>query len=739
MASDSQDIHLSIGGMRCAGCVEAVETALRNVPGVTEAVVNFADHSARVKGQFNTEVLLGSLADAGYESALQAQVEDPESIEKEERLLYRRYLQKSALAGALGIPLMITEHLGWLPMLGTLQGTHFWTVISALTLVILYLSGRGYYLGAIQSLYQRQANMDTLIALGTGSAWIYSTIAIDYANLLPGHVQHAYFESSVVILAFINLGSALEINARGRTSAAIRALMGLQPRQAIVIRDGIERTIPIAEVGLDDIIRVRPGEKIPVDGVVVEGTSTVDESMLTGEPMPVVKSPGERVVSGTLNQQGALLFKATHIGQQTVLAQIIACVRNAQSTKPDIGRLVDRIAAIFVPVVVGIAILTFMTWWLFGPEPSLGYAFVTAMTVLVIACPCALGLATPISIMVGVGKAAQQGILIRKGDALQTAGFLTCMVVDKTGTLTEGRPSIVAVETAQGAAEDEVIRLAASLEAASEHPLAHAVVKLAAERNIRLAAASDFSARPGYGVMATVEGQRIIIGNSAMMQSENVDMAIWAQRLADCASQARTPLLVARGGVMLGMLQAEDPIKQDSAAAIAALNAQGIRVIMLTGDHEATARAVAARVGITEFRAHVLPQDKAAVVAELQAQGEKVGMVGDGINDAPALAQANVGFAIGTGTDIAIESADIVIMSGSLTKLAESVRVSRLTLRNIEHNLVGASLYNIISIPVAAGLLYPFYGLLLNPMIAGAAMAMSSLTVVANANRLRWQ
>lgn len=734
-----EPLRLSVQGMRCAGCVDAVETALRGVPGVEWVSVNFADHSALVRGKVDPEALKAAVREAGYEVALLESLEDPEEQERLEQKRYRELLRKSAVAAGLGVPLMLGANFGLFPEIGTAAGTHFWTLVSILTLVVLWYSGAQFFRGAVRSFQYGQANMDTLIALGTGAAWFYSTVAIDGGGLLPPEGKQAYFEAAAIILAFIDFGSALETRARGKTSSAIRALIGLQPRTARVIRNGQEVDVAIAEVGLGDTVRVRPGEKIPVDGVVIEGHSTVDESMLTGEPMPVVKSEGTTVVAGTLNQSGTFLFRATRIGRDTVLAQIIASVRQAQASKPAIARLVDRISAVFVPAVVAIALLTFFLWWIFGPEPAFGYAFVTAMTVLVIACPCALGLATPISIMVAVGRAAQQGILIRRGEALQQAGRLTCVVLDKTGTITEGHPSVVGIDTLPGWTEEQVLRLAASLEAGSEHPLAVAVSRAATERNVEPLACEDFSADPGHGVAGKVEGDWLLLGNTVLMEKRGISLASFGESLRRCTEDALTPLLLARNGELIGLLRVADPIKPDAREAVDRLKKLGIRVLMVTGDHEATAQAIARLAGIDEVRAHVLPRDKALVVQELQVQGEIVGMVGDGINDAPALAQANVGFAIGTGTDIAIESADVVIMAGSPVKVAEAVHLSRLTVRNIKQNLFGAFLYNTLSIPIAAGVLYPFTGILLNPMIAGAAMALSSVTVVSNANRLRWQ
>ncbi|MDD1628911.1 MAG: heavy metal translocating P-type ATPase [Methylococcaceae bacterium] len=735
----SGEIRLSILGMRCAGCVSAVEGALAAVDGVTSVSVNFADHSAMVKGNIDPEALKQAVKDAGYDAAVMEGLEDPAEQEQQELQRYRNLMKKASVAGSFGALLMLAEHYSWLPEIGSTAGQQVWPEIALITLSIMVYSGWHFYSGAIKSLSLGQANMDTLIALGTGSAWLYSCIVIDYSDTLPTLAKHAYFEAAVVILAFINLGTALETMARGKTSSAIRQLIGLQPRTARVVRNGEEMDIPIEEVGLGETLRVRPGEKIAVDGVLLEGHSTMDESMLTGEPIPVEKSVGSEVVAGTMNQTGSFLFQATRIGRDTALAQIIKSVRQAQSSKPEIARLADKISSVFVPAVVAISVLTFLVWYAFGPDPSLGYAFVTSMTVLVIACPCALGLATPISVMVAVGRAAQSGILIRKGDALQTAGKLTCLILDKTGTVTEGRPIVSTIEAIDDYTEENVLQLAASIESGSEHPLAAAILTAAENKQIKLEKAKHFEAIAGFGVTAQINEQNVIFGNKALMDTKGIKFTRYNNRLENLSSLGQTPMLLAVNDKIVGIIAVSDPIKTDSAQAVQRLKNQNLRIIMVTGDNQITAHAIAKQAGIAEVRAQVLPQDKAAVVKELQQQGEIVGMVGDGINDAPALAQADVGLAIGTGTDVAIESADVVILQGSLLKVPEVIELSKATVINIKQNLIGAFFYNTISIPVAAGLLYPLFGVLLNPMIAGAAMAMSSLTVVTNANRLRWK
>ena len=733
------EIQLSIFGMRCAGCVSAIEGALSVLDGVTAVNVNFADHSALIKGKVSTELLISTIKAAGFDAAAMAAFEDAEAQEQLELLRYKKLMNKAAVAGAFGVFLMLSEMLGWLPEMSTPIGRWFWPEMAIVTLAVLIYSGWHFYSGAYKSLLLKQANMDTLIALGTGSAWIYSCIVIDYSEYLPSLAKHAYFEAAVVILAFINLGTGLETLARGKTSSAIRQLIGLQPRTARVIRDGVDIDIPIEQVGLGESLRIRPGEKIPVDGILIEGSSSIDESMLTGESLPAEKYTGSEVVAGTVNLTGSFIFKATRIGLNTALAQIIKSVKQAQSSKPEIARLADRISGIFVPTVVVISFVTFFVWLAIGPDPSISYAFVTSMTVLVIACPCALGLATPISIIVAVGRAAQLGILIRKGDALQTVGKITCLLLDKTGTLTQGKPVVSNVEVLnKNYTINQVIQLAASIEVGSEHPLGTAIVAEADKNNLELLHIEHFEAESGFGVKAIIDDQFIALGNTAFMDTLNVNISDTGNLLNTLAIQGQTPIMLAVNNALVGIISIADPIKIDSPQAIKRFQDLGIRVIMVTGDNETTATAVAKRAGITEIRAQILPHDKADIVKELQTQGEIVGMVGDGINDAPALAQADVGIAIGTGTDIAIESADIVILQGSLVKVAEVIQLSKLTVSNIKQNLLGAFFYNTISIPVATGLLYPFFGILLNPMIAGAAMAMSSLTVVSNANRLRW-
>ena len=730
--------RLSVSGMRCAGCVASVERALQNTSGVTSANVNLAEHTATVEGSATASELISALVEGGYDATELTDSDDEDDIRSAETDHYRGLLRKSAAAAIIGFPLFVFGMLGQLPDLSG-AGRTFWLVVGLLTAGVLVYSGGHFYVGAFKSARHHNANMDTLIALGTGTAWIYSMFVILFPALLPEAAGHVYFEAAAIIIALVNLGGALEMRARGKTSEAIQRLIGLQPRTARVIRNGVESDVPIAAVGLDETLRVRPGERIPVDGVIIDGHSSVDESMLTGEPVPVQKQQGDEVVAGTINKSGTFLFQARRIGKDTALAQIIEMVRKAQSSKPAIGRLADKVASVFVPSVLIIAVVTFLAWFNFGPPVSeSNLAIVTTMTVLIIACPCALGLATPISIMVGVGKAAEFGALIRNGDALQQAGRLTTIVLDKTGTVTQGRPSVTAVLPTGTWTEDDLLRWGASIEKGSEHPLAEAIVEAAADQQLELLAAERFQAVAGHGVEAIIDGREVLLGNARLMRERGIDVSKLAESAEALMRKAETPVFVAVAGEAAGIISIADAIKEDSAAAIKRMHDLGLKVVLLTGDNRATADAVARQTGIDEVIADVLPQDKADKVASLQARGECVGMVGDGINDAPALALADVGFAIGTGTDVAIESADITLMRGSLHGVVDAIKISQGTVKNIKQNLFGAFVYNSLGIPVAAGVLFPFIGMLLNPMIAGGAMALSSVTVVSNANRLRF-
>jgi Cu+-exporting ATPase len=619
---------------------------------------------------------------------------------------------------------------------------------SILTLPVLAWSGSQFFVSAWNGLRNHNTNMDTLVALGTGSAWAYSTVVAIAPGLFPAGTAGMYFEVAVIVIALILLGQALEIRAKSRSSAAIRKLLELQAKTARVIRDGRELDVPIEEVIVGDTVLVRPGEKVPVDGVIMEGESAIDESVVTGESVPVDKRAGDQVIGSSVNKTGAFTFRATKVGADTALARIVEMVERAQSSRPPIGRLVDKVSSYFVPSVMIIAVLTFLAWFNFGPDPVLNFAIVTTVAVLVIACPCALGLATPISLMVGVGKAAEHGVLIRNGEALETASRLDVVVLDKTGTITKGKPELTDVLPLAGFNESELLRLAAVADKRSEHPLAEAIVGGARARSIEVGEPEQFNAVPGHGVEAVVEGRRVAVGNRKLMEKENVSLAEFEERAVRLADEGKTPMFVAVDGRPAGLIGVADTIKEDSVAAIRALEEMGVEVVMITGDNERTAQAIARQVGIRRVLADVLPEEKARQVEILQNEGSAgkerggrgarlVGMVGDGINDAPALAQADVGFAIGTGTDVAIEAADVTLVGGSLRGVVTAIEVSRATLRNIKQNLFGAFIYNVLGIPVAAGIFFPFFGVLLSPIIAGAAMAASSITVVTNANRLR--
>ncbi|RQW69528.1 heavy metal translocating P-type ATPase [Halomonas sp. YLB-10] len=753
--------RLAIQGMTCAGCVASVQKALAATPGVEHAEVNFASHTARIHGDVDAEALVQAVESVGYgaEPIVDLRQAERQRAERNQRE-YRRKLKGSLASLALAVPLMVMmlihhpEPTG-LARLG-------WGLVGLATLAVLAFPGRAFFVGAWKALRHHQANMDTLIALGTGTAWLYSMAVVVAAPWLPQAARGLYFEASSMIIGLVLLGKALELRAQGRTSDALHRLLDLQSQSARVVREEGELDLPIDEVRQGDLIRVRPGERLPVDGEVVEGDSHIDESMLSGEPAPVARGPGDEVSAGTVNGRGSLVFRATRVGADTRLGRITEQVANAQGSKPPIGNLADRVSAVFVPSVMIIAVLTALAWYHFGPEPRVIHMLVTATTVLIIACPCALGLATPLSTMIGVGKAAEHGVLIRSGEALQTASRLTTLVVDKTGTLTEGRPRVTDCRWFAGEASDDRTRLlglVAAIEARSEHPLAEALGRYAHDHGHDHAAAdtntSDelgnnadntslttnstieaFESLTGRGVRARdAEGRRLAIGNEAMMQEEGVTLA--DHELDDWQAQARTLVYLSLDGVLTASFAIEDPLREDSLDAVARLRADGLKVVMLTGDNSATARAIGEEVGIDEVHAELSPEDKHAEIERLQAEGEVVGMVGDGINDAPALARADVGFAIGQGTDVAIESAGVTLMRSSLHGVAAAIEISQATLANIRQNLWGALGYNALCIPIAAGLFYPLTGTLLSPMIAGAAMSASSITVVANANRLR--
>ncbi len=737
--------RVGIQNLRCASCVGFIEDELRRTLGVLSASVNVGTQEATVTylpEKANLAQLRAAIESWGYATRPAASDEPVDTQQAEHAREYARLMRKFWFAALVSVPVVITAYPKFIPFvrdwtMGTLRLA--WLGTALLTLLVLLWSGSDFFTGAWAALKHRSANMNTLVALGTGAAWLYSTFAVLFPGLFPEGTSEPFFDVVAVVIALVMLGQALELRAKGRTSEAIRKLMGLQAKTARVFRDGQEVDIPVEEVLAGDIVLVRPGEKVPVDGVLTEGSSAVDESMLTGESLPVSKKPGDDVIGATLNKTGAFKFRATKVGKDTALAQIVKMVQDAQNSKAPIARLADAISGYFVPIVMILAVLTFVVWFDFGPQPHLVFALVTSVTVLIIACPCALGLATPMSLMVGIGKGAENGILIRSGEALQTAQAIQIVALDKTGTVTQGKPALtdVVVSAAWSAEETRLLLLAGAVERSSEHPLAEAIVEGAQARGLKLSEPTAFEAVPGHGVLATVEGRRVALGNLKLMQREQVSLGDLEAKASGLADDGKTPMFVAVDGVAAGLVAVADTVKADSAEAIAALRQMGIEVVMITGDNRRTAEAIARQVGVDRVLAEVLPQDKAHNIQQLQAEGKKVAMVGDGINDAPALVQADVGLAIGTGTDVAIEASDITLIKGSLKGVVTAIEVSRATMRNIRQNLFGAFIYNALGIPVAMGVLFPFFGLLLSPLLAGAAMAFSSVTVVGNANRLR--
>ncbi|MHB8492092.1 MAG: copper-translocating P-type ATPase, partial [Solirubrobacteraceae bacterium] len=595
-----------------------------------------------------------------------------------------------------------------------------------------------FYLGAGKALRHRNANMHTLIATGITAAYAYSLIAVADPSIFPAKKYAAtYFDVVAVVTALVLLGMALEVKAKGRSSEAIRKLVGLQAKTARVVRGDAEVDIPFEEVAVDDVVAVRPGEKVPVDGVIVSGSSSVDESMITGESLPVDKTAGDEVIGATINKTGAFRFRAMKVGKDTALASIVRMVGDAQATKLPVQRLVDQVAGVFVPAVMIISLGAFVVWYDIGPTPAFAYAVIVAVTVLIIACPCALGLATPTSLTVGMGKGAEHGVLFRGGDALQASRRLDTLVLDKTGTITHGQPALTDVVAAAGFDERDVLAVAAAVERTSEHPLAQAIVGGAQQRHIELSEPERFDAVPGHGVKAELDGREVLLGNRKLMADSGVSVASLEERALALAGEGKTPMFLAVDGRAAGLLAVADTIKPDSVAAIRSLRALGLEVAMITGDNRATAQEIARQVGVDRVLAEVLPQEKAHEVKKLQLEGKRVGMVGDGINDAPALTQADVGFAIGTGTDVAIEASDVTLVGGSLRSVVTAIEISRATIRNVKQNLAGSFIYNSAGLPIAAGVFYPIFGVLLSPLIASVAMAFSSVTVVSNANRLR--
>ena len=742
---------LKLKGMSCASCANSIESAIQQVPGVSSVQVNFAAEQASVEydqNRTNLEQLQAAVSDAGYEAIAKKDLntgEEDAQAQQERKAQQKALLTKTTISGAVGLLLV----LGTLPMMlgidipGWPMFLHNPWLQLVLATPVLFWCGQSFYVGAWKAFTHRAANMNTLVALGTGAAYLYSIFVTLFPSFLTnqGLAPDVYYEASVVIIALLLLGRYFENRARGQTSDAIRQLMGLQANTARVIREKQEVDLPLEEVIVGDIIIVRPGEKIPVDGEVTEGISAVDESMVTGEPMPVKKGPGEEVIGATINKTGSFRFRASRVGADTVLAQIVQLVQDAQGSKAPIQKLADQVTGWFVPVVIAIALLTFVLW--FTLMGNITLALLTTVGVLIIACPCALGLATPTSIMVGTGKGAENGILIKDAESLERAHKLQAVVVDKTGTLTEGKPTVTDYLTVRGTAnsnEIKLLQMAAAVERNSEHPLAEAVVNYAGSQGIKqekLTGVQDFDAVTGKGVQGACNGHLVQIGTERWMQELGIDTrSLQSQRQA-WEQAAKTTAWIAVDGKAEGLMGISDALKKTSAQAVKALQKMGLEVVMLTGDNQQTAEAIAQAVGIHRVFAEVRPDQKAAQIKQLQSEGKQVAMVGDGINDAPALAQADVGISIGTGTDVAIAASDITLISGDLKGIVTAIQLSQATITNIRQNLFFAFIYNVAGIPIAAGILYPIFGWLLNPVIAGAAMAFSSVSVVTNALRLR--
>ncbi len=744
-AAREETTEFALEGMTCASCVARIEKALKAVPGVIQASVNLATERATVRavtGAVDISVLAKAVAEAGYE----ARAVTPDAAQDQGRK--GREAEIHALARALGIAAVLTLPVFILEMGSHLvPAFHHWVVMTfgdwnwriqfVLTTLVLFGPGLRFFSKGVPALLKGAPDMNALVALGAGAAWAYSLVATFLPGLVPEGTANVYYEAAAVIVTLILLGRFLEARAKGRTGEAIKKLVGLQAKTARIVRDGVTQEISLAEVRTGDLVVVRPGEKIAVDGEIVEGSSFVDEAMITGEPVPVSKGIGAEVVGGTINKTGSFTFRATKVGSEMLLAQIIRMVEAAQGAKLPIQARVDKVTAWFVPAVIAAAVMTFGIWLVLGPDPALSFALVNAVAVLIIACPCAMGLATPTSIMVGTGRAAELGVLFRKGDALQTLRDAKVIALDKTGTLTEGRPELTDFDTSDSFAEEEVLRLVASVEARSEHPVAEAIARAAGQRGLTLAEVTDFEAVPGFGVRGTVDGHTVEAGADRLMTKLGLDVSAFAATAARLADEGKTPLYAAVDGRLAAIVAVADPIKESTPAAIRALHALGLKVAMVTGDNRRTAEAIGRRIGIDEIVAEVLPDGKVEAVKKLGANGARVAFVGDGINDAPALAAADVGIAIGTGTDIAIESADVVLMSGDLTGVANAIALSKATIRNIGQNLFWAFAYNAALIPVAAGLLYPVNGTLLSPMLAAGAMALSSVFVLTNALRLK--
>ncbi|MGM0740958.1 MAG: heavy metal translocating P-type ATPase [Pseudomonadota bacterium] len=736
---------LEISGMSCASCTGRVEDALRAQPGVLEASVNLASQTALIRylsGANDAADLARAVTDIGYPARPAGETgQDTQSDRNAAETDHARRL--TLIAGALTLPVFIMEMGGHvIPGFGDLVHGSIgretaWMIQFALTSLVLAWPGRGFFSRGFPALLRGAPDMNSLVALGTSAAWVFSTVALFAPALLPEGTRAVYYEAAAVIVTLILLGRWLEARAKGRTGAAIQKLVGLQPQSARVERNGEITEISIDALGVGDVVHVRPGEKIAVDGEVISGDSYVDESMVSGEPVPVAKKPGDVVIGGTINGDGALSFRATKVGRDTMLSQIIAMVEQAQGAKLPIQSLADRVVRIFVPAVIATALATIAAWLVFGPDPALSFALVAGVSVLIVACPCAMGLATPTSIMVGTGRGAEMGVLLRKGDALQRLDEARVVAFDKTGTLTEGHPRLTGVTLAGDWDEDDMLRLVAAVEGQSEHPIARAIEAAAHERGLALPQPEGFRAISGFGLGARTDGHDLLIGARRLMEREGIDTGALAGRAAEMGARGETPVFAAIDGQLAAILAVADPIKKTSRKVIDALHAQGIETAMITGDSHATAKAIAGQLGIDHVESEVLPDGKVAALGALRERHGTVAFVGDGINDAPALAEADIGIAVGSGTDVAIEAADIVLISGDLAGVVNARGLSRATMRNIRQNLFWAFAYNTALIPVAAGVIYPLTGMLLSPMLAAGAMALSSVFVLSNALRLR--
>ena len=739
------EVTAPVRGMHCAACVGKVEHALTSVAGVESASVNLATERATIAfdpARTDFARLREAVEAAGYELGEPpppAEAADAVDRERAAREAEQREQRRKFTVGALlSAPVLLGGMSHVVPGVPALLSEPW--VLLALTTPVQFWVGWQFHRGFLHDLRYRTASMATLVSIGTGAAYFFSVAVTLWPPAFAGHGAVTYYDVSAVVITLVVLGRWLEARARGRTSEAIRRLVSLAPRTARVLRDGREVDVPTAEVAVDDLVRIRPGERIPVDGVVTEGASTVDESMLTGESLPVVKAPEAKVSAGTVNRTGSFVFRAARVGSETTLARIIKLVEQAQGSRAPIQRMADRVAAVFVPIVLVLAALTFAVWWLLGPAPAGLLALTSAVAVLVIACPCAMGLATPTAIMVGTGRGAEFGVLIKSAAALELLHRCDTIVFDKTGTLTLGRPVVTDVVPADGATPDEVLALAAAAEQGSEHPLGEAIVTRAKERGLALPPVDEFTTVPGQGIDAMAPDGRVLLGNRTLMDARGIEVGALAARAQALAAEGKTAMYLALAGRPLGLVAAADVLKPEAGAALATLRRLGLGVVMLTGDSRATAEAIARQAGVERVLAEVLPEDKTREIQRLQAEGRRVAMVGDGINDAPALAQADVGIAMGSGTDVAIEAADVTLMRGDLRGVVAAVELSRRTIRVIKENLVWAFGYNTLLIPVAAGVLYPLWGVLLSPILAGAAMAFSSVSVVTNSLRLkRWR